>query len=215
MPSVDELPFPGVAVPAHPLWNARFTQALRASAIAHGGDYRKGTRIPYIAHPLGVCSIAMGYGADEDEAIAALLHDVLEDVRPTNAAEQTVSWFGDRVFAIVRHCTDGMPGPDGRKAPSLDRKAAYIERIGTGDRSELLVSASDKLHNARSIVADLRTDGERVWERFNVTKSQQLDYYSALVAAFRANRASEPALVEELARTVADMWHLAGRDGLS
>jgi GTP pyrophosphokinase len=188
-------------------------KALRVAAIAHGGDCRKGGTIPYIAHPLGVCSIAWEYGADEDEAIAALLHDMLEDVCPTDAAIRTVRWFGDRVYRIVQHCTDRMPGPDGKKPPSIEAKAAYVERLKTAEPSALLVSASDKLHNARSIVADLRTDGDRVWERFNVTKDEELDYYGSLVRVLRENPYRHPALVEELARTVDEMWRLAGRRG--
>lgn len=187
-PVIDDLPFEGVPEPTEaPRYSDRFVKALRVAAIAHGGDDRKGS------------------------AIAALLHDVLEDVTPTDAAIRTVQWFGDRVFRIVELCTDGMSGPDGKKAPSLERKAGYIARLKTGDHSVLLMSASDKLHNGRLIVADLRTVGDEVWERFNVTKEQQLAYYAELAAAFEGNPAHHVELVAELDRTVAEMHRLAGR----
>jgi (p)ppGpp synthase/HD superfamily hydrolase len=212
MPVIDELPFDGIPEPsAAPRYGARFVTALRVAAIVHGGDCRKGTHVAYVSHPLAVCSIAMAYGADEDEAIAALLHDVIEDVRPTDAAIATVRWFGDRVFSVVEHCTDGIPGTDGAKAPSTERKTAYLGRIGRADSSTLLVSASDKLHNARSIVADLRTDGEEVWRRFNVGKDDELRYYRGLVTAYLGNPGHHPELVAELDRVVAEMWRLAGR----
>ena len=210
MPFVDDLPFDGVPEPRDPpLYTDRFVKALRVAAIVHGDQVRKSTPVPYVSHPLGVCSIAQGYGADEEEAIAALLHDALEDVTPTDAAISTVRWFGDRVYRIVEECTDGMPGPDGHKKPTAERRAAYLPRLATADRSALLVSASDKLHNARSIVADLRVVGDKVWERFNLGKEDQLAWYDGLVRTYRANPAHHAELVDELARVVQEMRGLA------
>jgi (p)ppGpp synthase/HD superfamily hydrolase len=215
VPFIDDLPFDGVPEPTvRPLYGDRFVKALRVAAIAHGGQRRKSSDpksrpIPYISHPLGVCSIAHGYGADEDEAIAALLHDVLEDVTPTDAAIRTVRWFGDRVYRIVEDCTDGMPGPNGKKKPTAERRAAYLPGLATADRSALLVSASDKLHNARSIVADLRVVGDDVWKRFNLGKEDQLAWYRDLVSAYRANLAHHAELVAELDRTTLEMRRLA------
>ena len=215
VPVIDDLPFEGVPEPAGPpRYGDRFVKALRVAAIVHGGQVRKSTGpdsewIPYISHPLGVCSIAQGYGADEDEAIAALLHDVLEDVTPTEAALRTVRWFGDRVCRIVEDCTDGMPGPEGRKQPTAERRAAYLPRLATADSSALLVSASDKLHNARSIVADLRVKGHDVWRRFNLGKDDQLAWYGGLVDAYRANPAHHVPLVDELDRVLQEMRRLA------
>jgi (p)ppGpp synthase/HD superfamily hydrolase len=215
MPFIDDPPFEGVPAPTgRPLYGDRFVKALRVAAIAHGSQRHKSSDpesrpIPYISHPLGVCSIAQGYGADEDEAIAALLHDVLEDVTPTDAAIRTVRWFGERVFRIVEDCTHGMPGPDGKKRPTADRRAAYLPRLATADRSALLVSASDKLHNARSIVADLRVVGHDVWRRFNLRKQEQLAWYEGLVGAYQANPAHHAELVDELARLVQEMRRLA------
>ena len=212
MPFIDDLPFDGVPEPpVRPLYGDRFVKALRVAAIAHGGQGRKSSDatsrpIPYISHPLGVCSIAQGYGADEDEAIAALLHDAIEDGEPTEAARATVWSFGPEVGRIVEGCTDADTHP---KPPWRRRKEEYLSSLATKDHSTLLVSASDKLHNARSIVRDLRGIGDRVWGRFSVSKQETLWYYRSLVTAYRANPAHTPALVDELDRTVTEIETLA------
>ncbi len=201
----------------NPILNTeRFANALLVATTLHARQARKGTAarlgspVAYISHPLGVCSIAMGYGATEDEAIAALLHDVLEDVKPTSEAEAAVRAFGDNVYSIVDDCTNGLPGPDGHKAAREERVATYLAHLPTATRSACLVSASDKLHNARAIVADLRTDGDALWGIFKMGKDKQLAYYADLVTAFRANVNHHRELVDELARTVAVMHELAG-----
>jgi GTP pyrophosphokinase len=183
-------------------------RALAAAAQIHATQKRKGTDIPYLSHLLGTCSIALDYGANENEAIAALLHDVIEDGVPTEAAKKAVASFGRKVSRIVEGCTESDTHP---KPPWRERKQAYLLRIATGGNSVLLVSASDKLHNARSIVRDLRTDGEEVWDRFNAPKDDILWYYGSLVKAYRANPEANRALVGELARTVAAMKTMARR----
>lgn len=177
----------------------------------HAAQPRKGTDIPFVSHLLGVCSIAFEYRATEDEAIAALLHDAIEDVTPTDEARAVVGSFGSAVLAIVEGCTDGVAGEDGRKAPKAERSRAYLEHLRAADRSILLVSASDKLYNARSIVKDLRVHGDRLWSRFSGSREQTLAYYRELVMAFRANPASNAELVDELDRTVIEMQRLTGR----
>ena len=189
------------------LYTPRFIEAVQAALLMHAHQPRKGTTIPYASHLLGTCSIALDYGANEDEAIAALLHDVIEDVHYAPGAREAVARFGPEVLRIVEACSDTDESP---KPPWPERKRAYLARLGDADRSVLLVSASDKLHNARAIVADLRRDGDAVWERFNATKAQSLWYYRALVVAFRANPQHPVALVEELDRTVSQMEQLAG-----
>ena len=185
----------------------RLLDAMAVAAQIHGGQIRKGTTIPYLSHLLGACSIALEYGATEHEAIAALLHDAIEDGRPTDAARATVWSFGDEVGRIVEGCTDADAHP---KPPWRERKEAYVARLAGEDHSVLLVSASDKLHNARSIVRDLRGIGEAVWDRFSVSKDDTLWYYRSLVTAYGRNGAHTPALVDELERTVAEMESLAG-----
>jgi (p)ppGpp synthase/HD superfamily hydrolase len=194
-------------IPPEPwLYSRRFIEAAEAALTMHAAQRRKGTHIPYASHLLGACSIALDYGADEPEAIAALLHDAIEDVPDTAGARAAVAGFGPEVLRIVEACTDAdtHPKPDWKP-----RKIAYLKHLGAADGSVLLVSAADKLHNARSIVADLR-GGVAVWGRFNATKAEVLGYYRALVAAYRANPAHRPDLIGELQRTVSEMGRLAG-----
>ena len=197
---IDERGWP---LPPKPwLYSERIIDAMAAAAQIHGTQRRKGTEIPYLSHLLCTCSIALEYGANEDEAIAALLHDAIEDGRPTAAARATVWSFGDEVGRIVEACTDADTQP---KPPWRPRKEAYLASLDKKDHSVLLVSASDKLHNARSIVRDRRGVGEKVWDRFKVQKSDTLWYYRSLVVAYRENSEHNRALVAELDRTVAEM----------
>src|SRR4051812_4948627 len=136
----------------------RLIEALAVATRLHADQVRKSTTIPYVSHLYGACSIALDYGANEDEAIAALLHDAIEDADDTQAARDAVAAFAPRVVHIVEACTDGTPGPDGKKPRWEQRKESYLEHLATADAGVLLVSASDKLHNARSILADLRRD---------------------------------------------------------
>ena len=196
-------------------YSLRFVDALEVAAVMFATTRRKKTKIPYVAHLLGVCAIVLEHGGTEDEAIAALLHDTLEDITPTKKARKTVRAFGDDVYAIVKGCSDGTPDKKGKKAPWRERKEAYIAAIEHEPRSVLLVSAADKLHNARAIVADLRATGDRAWKRFNAPKDDILWYYGALVDAFMANPAHDVALVDELDRTVQQMRRLADEAGLA
>jgi GTP pyrophosphokinase len=135
----------------------------------HRGQDRKGSGVPYISHLLGTCAIALEFGANEDQAIAALLHDAIEDIEPTEEARATVATFGAEVLRIVEACTDADTHP---KPPWRERKEAYMARPATEDRAALLVSASDKLHNARAIVSDLRRHGPDLWKRFHPESGQ-------------------------------------------
>jgi (p)ppGpp synthase/HD superfamily hydrolase len=199
----------GVPLPPKPWqYSDRIFAAMAAAAQIHAHQARKSTTIPYLSHLLGTCAIAYDYGANEDEAIAALLHDAIEDGKPTEAARKTVWSFGDEVGRIVEGCTDADTDP---KPPWRERKDAYLASLATEDRSVLLVSASDKLHNARSIVRDLRAIGEDLWKRFNAPKDQTLWYYRSLVTFYRSNPEHTPALIDELDRTVTEMEALAAR----
>jgi (p)ppGpp synthase/HD superfamily hydrolase len=185
-----------------PMLTERFDRALTVAAGLHRDQLRKGTTVPYVSHLLGACSIALEFGANEDQAIAALLHDVIEDVEPTRAFA-AVAEFGPEVLRLVEACTDAMSP----KPPWRPRKEAYIARLAREDGAALLVSASDKLHNARAIVADLHRHGPSLWARFN-PESDQLWYYRSLVSAFRSNSAHDTALISELDRTVTEMERL-------
>lgn len=182
----------------------RFSEALIYATELHATQVRKGSGVPYIAHLLGTASIALEYGASEDEAIAALLHDAIEDQGGTTTREAIRSHFGDNVTAIVDGCTDSDTTP---KPPWRKRKEAYIDRILTASGSVRLVSAADKIYNARSILKDYRQLGDDVWERFKGGKEGSLWYYRSLVAAFR--KAESTPIVEELARIVLELDKLS------
>jgi (p)ppGpp synthase/HD superfamily hydrolase len=189
-----------------PLYSERLIQALGVAAQLHAAQRRKGSEIPYLSHLLGTCGIALDYGAQEDEAIAALLHDAIEDVQPTEDARAAVGAFGSEVLRIVEGCTDADTHP---KPPWRERKEAYVAHVAELDAPILLVSAADKLHNSRSIVSDLRRFGPATWDRFTGGRDGSLWYYRALVTAFRANPAHPRQLVDELDRTVTEMETLA------
>jgi (p)ppGpp synthase/HD superfamily hydrolase len=184
------------------IYSERLIQALQVAAQLHLGQVRKGTQFPYITHLLGTCAIALEFGASEDQAIAALLHDVIEDVEPTERARAAVGEFGAEVLRIVEACTDSDVHP---KPPWNERKRKYLASVDHADRAILLVSASDKLNNARAIVTDLHRVGPAVWDRFTADNEDKLWYYRSLVDAFRANPAHEPALIDELDRVVTEM----------
>ena len=182
---------------------SRFEEALIFAAQKHRAQTRKGTTIPYIAHLMQVSGIALENGASEDEAIAALLHDVMEDQDVTEA--ELTRWFGPNVATIVAGCSDSSSTD---KAPWQERKEAYIAHIATASRSVRLVSSCDKLHNARAILADYQEIGEPLWGRFNASRENILWYYQSLVSAFQQaqERHGEPPsrVVHELSQVVTE-----------
>jgi (p)ppGpp synthase/HD superfamily hydrolase len=161
----------------------RFSQAITLAIEAHTNQKRKGTEIPYISHPLGVASIALEYGADEDQAMAALLHDAIED-GGQEYAQRIRLQFGDRVANIVEGCTDGVPNANGKKEAWKPRKERYLDHLKYASEDVLLVSGSDKLHNARAIVDDLVRIGPAVFDRFTASQEQTLWYYDSLSKIF-------------------------------
>ena len=175
----------------------QFEKALTYATRIHGGQLRKKTRIPYIAHILGVAAIAMEYGADETEAIAALLHDAVEDCGGAKRLRDIERKFGKDVARIVEGCTDTDQTP---KPPWLERKKAYVTHVRRSPMPTKLVSASDTLHNVRAILMDYRKEGEKLWSRFNRGKRGALWYYRSLVSAFNGKRIQP--LVQELDRTL-------------
>lgn len=184
----------------------RFLEALRVAATLHAGKARKKTDMPDVGHLLGTCSIAMEFGANEDQAIAALLHDIIEDVEPVEKARAAVAAFGLEVLRIVEACTDADTLP---KPPWRERKEAYLAHLPGADAAILLVSASDKLHNARAIVTDLHREGADALKRASAPREGTLWYYRSLVSAFKANPASNLDLVDELDRVVTEMERIA------
>ena len=147
-------------------------QALFEAVRYHQGQYRKTTEIPYISHPLAVCSLVLEAGGTEAEAIAALLHDTAEDVdipgmSGSDVLRDIAAKFGPQVAAIVRECSDALPLAGEDKPPWLPRKQAYLAHLPTLEAPTLLVSAADKLHNLRSILEDWQRIGDEIFERFS------------------------------------------------
>ena len=188
------------------LLSPRFENALTYASIVHAGHLRKTSQIPYLSHLLAVAALVLEYGGDEDEAIAALLHDAVEDAGGQPRLADIRQRFGERVAEIVWGCTDADTTP---KPPWQARKETYINHLKHASRSTLLVSCCDKLHNSRTIVADLRIHGDEVWKKFAGKRDGSLWYYSALLAEYQRLNVHKP-LVEELARTVETMQSLAG-----
>lgn len=162
----------------------RFDDALVFAARLHRTQVRKGTPIPYLSHLLAVCSIVLDHGGSEDEAIAALLHDGPEDQGGLATLQQIRDRFGGAVADIVAECSDTFADP---KPPWAERKRRYLARLDRDavQRSALLVSAADKLHNLRSTLADHEALGDALWARFRGTPEQQVWYYTALADVYR------------------------------
>ena len=164
-----------------PLLTSRFDLAFLFASGLHHTQCRKGTNVPYISHLMAVSALVLEAGGDEDLAIAALLHDAAEDQGGQAILDDIRRLFGHRVADVVGDCSDTLLNP---KPPSEQRKADYLIHLRNASPDALLVSAADKLHNARAILFDYRQGGEEVFARFNVGKEGQLDYYSGLFDSF-------------------------------
>jgi (p)ppGpp synthase/HD superfamily hydrolase len=208
-------------VPAdHRHLSPRFSEALVVAAEMHAGQLRKGSPVPYIAHLMGVAAIALEHGADEEEGIAALLHDAIEDAPESLGADGVRGViggrFGGRVLAIVEGCTDADSTP---KPPWRRRKEAYVAHLWDADASTLLVSAADKLHNVRTILRDHHLEGDRVFERFSRSAGKRgtIGYYRGLANLFRARREAGSErfgnLVDLLAEAVDELERRTGVEG--
>lgn len=200
MPSVQPVP---------PQLTSRFLAAVRLASEVHGAQRRKGTRIPYLAHLLVVTGLVLEDGGDEDEAIAAMLHDAVEDGGGRPMLVRIGQEFGERVAAIVEACSDHVDG--GQKAPWRERKERYLEHLlQLNDDGALRVSLADKVHNGRSIVRDYRVEGDALWARFSTrTADDQLWYYRRLACFFSEHRPGP--LSEDLQSAVTELADLLER----
>ena len=188
----------------------RFREAVDFALELHADHARKQSGVPYAAHLFSVAALAMEHGADEDVAIAALLHDAVEDRGGLPTLERIRARFGERPARIVLACSDSDAVDEDKKAPWRERKERYLEHLKRADADARLVSACDKLHNARSILADLRAEGPRVFLRFQRDeptlegkRASVLWYYRSLVAEFRSRGPER--LAGELERTLAEI----------
>jgi (p)ppGpp synthase/HD superfamily hydrolase len=155
----------------------RYEDALLYATRLHTNQLRKGSSIPYLTHLLSVSALVLENGGDEDQAIAALLHDAVEDQGGIKTLNEIKEKFGNRVAYIVEGCSDSFETP---KPPWRKRKEAYIEHLQSADEDILLVSMADKLHNARSILSDLKSNGKDIWKRFTGGRNGTLWYYRSL-----------------------------------
>ena len=185
-------------------YGERFEKALLYAARLHRNQERKGTDTPYVTHLLAVTAIVGENGGTEDEVIAALLHDGPEDQGGKERLKDIRARFGDEVAEIVDGCTDTYEEPKPAWRP---RKEAYVARMASAPASVRLVSSADKLHNAQTILADLRAVGEDLWDRFTGGKEGTLWYYRALVEAYA--EAGSNHVIEQLDRVVRKIEALA------
>jgi GTP pyrophosphokinase len=172
----------------------------------HQNQRRKGTGIPYIAHILGVAALAIEYGATEDEAIGALLHDAAEDGGGEATLAEIRASFGDAVADVVLGCSDSLVEDPEDKLPWRERKENYLAHLQHASDSVLLVSAADKLHNVRSITRDYREHGEEIWERFQGRRDGTLWYYETVADTLLRRYRSQ--LTRDLQAAVDDLLEL-------
>ena len=197
-----------------PLLTSRFDDALHYATRHHARQLRKGTPIPYAAHLLAAASLVLEMHGDEDEAIGALLHDVVEDGGGERALAEIEEAFGATVAGIVRDNSDSVPAEGEEKPRWYERKKAYLDAFPRKSPAALRVSLADKLHNARSILLDYRTEGDVLWSRFGQGQGIATRiYYRELAAAFERERermgdAAQP-FVDELRRVVDAITALA------
>ncbi len=182
---------------------ARFSEAIRWASMLHADQCRKGTRIAYASHLLGVASLVLEDGGSEEDAIAAVLHDAVED---RGVAEAEIrARFGEHIAKVVVACSDGVDGP--RDATDWKpRKERYLQHLEHDDLPDgtLRVAAADKLHNARSILTDLRDTGNDMWVRFNAPGQDQAWYYNELLRVLELRHA-DSVVTRELGRVVAEL----------
>ena len=190
-----------------PVLGLRLQRAFRYAAEQHAGQTRKQSAVPYLSHLMAVASLVLEAGGDEDMAIAALLHDVVEDCGGMPRLREIRKQFGARVAKIVEGCTDSFGEP---KPEWMERKKDYLREVKHADVNTRLVSASDKLHNVRTILADYRQHGEAIWTRFTGKKEGTLWYYRALSDEYQ--RRSPNRITRELEIAVTELERAVGKE---
>jgi (p)ppGpp synthase/HD superfamily hydrolase len=178
-----------------------FGNALAFAAQLHGEQTRKGSDTPYISHLLAVTAIALDHGATEDEAIAAVLHDAVEDQGGQATLEEIRRRFGDQVASIVAACSDTDESP---KPPWRERKEAYVARLRTESYSVRLVVAADKLHNVRDVLRSYRIHGDDLWSHFKGGRDGTIWYYGAVVDALNQAATADEKQLNALIQEISD-----------
>ena len=187
----------------------RFADAMAFAEKIHREQRRKGNNIPYVAHLMAVTSTVLEWGGDEDTAIAALLHDAVEDHGGQPMAEEIRRRFGDRVADLVLHCTDSTSTDPAAKLPWEDRKTAYLARLVTAGPETALITASDKLHNLTATIRDVRAHGPVTLDRFE-RPDRLVWYYTSVADAIVSHAGRAP--VSELREQIATLTALLPRD---
>ena len=196
----------------HPCYGPRYLDALAWAADLHRGQVRKGSTVPYVSHLLTVSALVWEAGGDEDQAIAALLHDAVEDQGGRPRLDEIRQRFGDAVADIVDGCTDSYSEPGEPKKPWIERKVAYLTRMQTLPPSTLLVACADKLHNVGCVIDDHAERGEAALAKFKATPGQTRWYYEQARQIFEERLATSPLTrryriaVDRLAELVPDVW---------
>jgi (p)ppGpp synthase/HD superfamily hydrolase len=192
----------------------RFDEALLYASRHHRAQLRKGSQVPYMTHLMSVSALVMEHGGSEDQAIAALLHDAVEDAAPGTGGAvlaEIQSRFGNVVADIVRACSDGLDADGNRSGTWAERKRPYVAGLAHKALDALLVTAADKTHNGRCIAADVRRYGRGFWSTFNASRDELLWYYTSVERAV-AERLPGSSIADALHRAVDELLAAAGTE---
>ena len=196
----------------HVVLTQRFFSAFAYATHAHASQVRKSTNLAYISHPMGVATLILEAGGDEDLAIAGLLHDVAEDCGGQARINEIEFMFGPRVGQIVLACSDSLAESEAEKADWLTRKVHHLSELREASEDTLVVTAADKLHNARAIATDLQISGVEIWSRFNASPDQIIWYYEEMLKVLQLRRAT-PVLLMPLENAIEVMVPYKSRSG--
>ncbi len=192
----------------------RFDEALLYASRHHREQLRKGSRVPYMTHLMSVSALVMEHGGSEDQAIAALLHDAVEDAAPGTGAAALVDirlLFGNAVADIVQACSDGLDADGNRSGTWAERKRPYVAGLAHKALDALLVTAADKTHNGLCIAADVRRYGQSFWATFNASRDELLWYYTSVERAV-VERLPGSSIADTLHRAVDELLAAAGTE---
>ncbi|GAB3316393.1 HD domain-containing protein [Geodermatophilus aquaeductus] len=192
--------------------STRYDEALAYASEHHRPQLRKGSRVPYMTHLMSVSALVLEHGGSEDQAIAGLLHDAVEDAPAGTGGvvlAEIRSRFGDDVADIVRACSDGLDAEGNRSGTWAERKRPYVAGLSDKPLDALLVTAADKTHNGLCIAADVRRYGQDFWSTFNASRDELLWYYTSVERAV-AERLPDSSISAALQRAVDELIAAAG-----